>query len=131
MLQWMRPGPRGTRADLPDPVADGDHAVEALIEELVEVLGPPARQVDAVGLHHPHRVRMQASRLAAGAERLHAAVGEVLEQGLGHLRTGAVLGAEEEDPSRTTPPGTRGDLGADAARGAAPRRRRPAARRSA
>ena len=48
---------RELRADLPDAVAQRDHHVEALRDELVEVLGAVRADVDPALLHDPHRVR--------------------------------------------------------------------------
>ncbi len=41
------------RADLPDPVAEGDHVPETLPGEHVQVLGLLPGQVDAVPGYHP------------------------------------------------------------------------------
>ena len=57
-------------ADLADAVAQRDHHVEALRDELVEVLGAVAADVDAALAHHAHRVGMQRLRVAAGADGL-------------------------------------------------------------
>ena len=56
-------------ADLAHPVAEADHAVEALAGELAQVLRAAAGEVDAALAHHPHRVGMQRLGMAAGAAR--------------------------------------------------------------
>ena len=91
-------------ADLADPVAQRDHDVEALRDELVEVLGAVRADVDAALLHHPHRVGMQRLRMAARATRPRPCPSDiVLEQRLGDLRPCAVPGAQEQDPRPATP----------------------------
>ena len=86
------------RADLADPVAQRDHVAEPLPGELLQVLGPAPADVDAVLAHDPHRLRMQRLGTAARAGRLDRAPGQLSEQRLGHLRAGAVPGAEEQHP---------------------------------
>ena len=63
-------------ADLAHPVAQGDHAVEALAGELARGAWTraPAMSMPALA-HHPHRVGVQRLRMAAGAARLDRAAG--------------------------------------------------------
>ena len=49
-------------------------------------------------LQHPHRVRVQRLRMAAGATRLDDTAAESLGERLGDLRAGAVAGAQEQHP---------------------------------
>ena len=56
--------------DLADAIAERDHHVEAIGDELVEVLGAVAADVDPASLHDAHRVRMQRLGIAAGAGRV-------------------------------------------------------------
>ena len=97
------------RADLADPVAQADHVPEPLPGERVQVLDPVPADVDAVLAHDQHRVRVQRLGLAARAGRLDHVPAELSEQRLGHLRAGAVAGAQEQhagahpDPSPRVP----------------------------
>src|SRR4051812_33156236 len=85
-------------ADLAYAVAQADHVVEALGRELVEVLGSAPGQVDAAVAHHSHGVGVQRLWVAARARRAHGAAGELLGEGLGHLRARAVARAQEQHP---------------------------------
>jgi hypothetical protein len=60
------------------------------------VLGAPPAQIDPAGAHDAHRVGVQRLGVAPGAARLDRATAEPLGQRLGHLRAGAVAGAQEE-----------------------------------
>ena len=87
-------------ADLADSVAEGDHVVEAISGELVEVLAAPARHVDAVLGHHTDCVRVQVLGAAAGAGDLDPVAGSVREEGFGDLGAGTVSGAGKQHPYR-------------------------------
>src|SRR5918995_455139 len=85
-------------ADLPHAVAEADHVVEALPCELAEVLGAAARWVNPALAQDAQRVGVKRLGMAAGADRLDPAVGELLDQRLGDLRARAVPGTQEQDP---------------------------------
>ena len=85
------------RTGLGGVVADGDHGIEALAAELVEVLGALAGDVDPPPGHLGRGERVDARGLGAGARRFVTLAAERAEDRLGHLRAGAVVGAEEQD----------------------------------
>ena len=60
--------------------------------------------VDAVLAHDQYRVRVQRLGLAARAGRLDRVPAELAEQRLGHLRAGAVPGAQEQHPDADPDP---------------------------
>src|SRR5487761_88769 len=76
---------RELRAYLADAVAQRDDVVERLARELVQVLGPPARDVDASLGHGPDRVRVDALGMTSCAEDLHHGARDLLKEGLGQL----------------------------------------------
>ena len=86
------------RAHLADPVAEADHAVEPDVGELVQVFRASPGDVDPARPHHAHGAGVQWLGSAAGARRLDRPAGQVLAQRFGHLRAGAVAGAQEQDP---------------------------------
>jgi hypothetical protein len=73
------------RADVPHPVTQADHIVEALAGEQAQVFGGSARDVDAVSAHRHHGAGMQRLGMAAGAVGLDHSAALVLGEGLGHL----------------------------------------------
>jgi len=87
-------------ADFADLVAEGDHVVEAVPGELVEVFAAPSGQVDAVRAHDPRRVRVQRFGVAARAGHLDLPTGRVRQEGFGDLGPGAVAGTEKQHPHR-------------------------------
>ena len=91
------PGATGTRAHLPDPVAQRDHDVEAPPDELVDVLRAVRADVDPTLPHDADRVGMQRLRATAGRRGDDPPVRHRLEQRFGDLRTGAVPRAQEQD----------------------------------
>ena len=93
--------------DFPDPVAQRDHDVETLRDELVQVLGAVPADVDTAPLHHAHRVGVQRLRVAAGAVRSYCSGRHVFEERLRDLRARAVPRAQEQDalPATRTPRG--------------------------
>ena len=90
---------RELRAHLSDAVAEGDHGIEALGGELVEVLGAVGADVDAPPCGARGRRSGAAAWVAAGAAGLDRAGRQVLEQRLCDLRPSAVAGAEEQHPA--------------------------------
>ena len=72
-------------ADLANAIAQRDHQVEGLRDELVEVLAPIAAEVDASLADHAHGVGMQRLGVAPGADCLDRPRRELLEQGLRDL----------------------------------------------
>ena len=71
----------------------------------LEVLRALTGQVDAVLVpHHPHRVGVQRLGVAAGAVGLDQPTGASPGQRLGHLRAGAVAGAQEQHPRPSPAP---------------------------
>ena len=98
--------PRKLWADLAHLVAKGDHPVEAVTGEARERLRRTSRNIDAALGHGPHGVGMQRLGMAAGAPGLDRAGGAVLDEGLGDLRTGAVAGAQEQQPRSGASPRT-------------------------
>ncbi len=99
MLQWLVAGRWGnsgqTSRTLSQSVTTWSKRLRAVGPE---VLGGVAGDVDASLGHHLHRVGMQRLGVAARAAGVDGVVGVVLEQRLGHLGSGAVAGAEEQDP---------------------------------
>ena len=93
--------------DLPDPVAQRDHDVETLRDELVQVLGAVPADVDTALLHHAHRVGVQRLRVAAGAVGPNRSGRHVFEERLRDLRARAVPRAQEQDalPATRAPRG--------------------------
>src|ERR1035441_8574003 len=78
-------------------VAHGDHVVEGLAGEVVDVLGPVAADIDAEFRHHGDGFRPDTAGAGSGGVHLHAIAGHVAEQALRHLTAGGVAGAENED----------------------------------
>ena len=127
------PGELGTH--LAHPVAQRDHAVEARVDEAVEVLRAPVRRCRCPARPSPARRRGAAASGALPALRATTVWPlRSLEQRLGHLRARAVPGAEEQHAAASRP-GARGAVagvpGARERRDAARRRPRRAGRRSA
>ena len=89
---------REVRADLPDAVAQGDHRVEPLRAELVEVLGAVRADVDPVRTKDADGVGMQRLRMAARAGGLDRTGRHVVEQRFGDLGPRAVARAQEQHP---------------------------------
>ncbi len=85
-------------ADLTRLVAQGDHRIEALAGEGVQVPGAAVGEVDAEVLpHDPHRVGMQCGLgMCSGAARFDAAIRAVAQQRFGDDGTRAVAGAHEQ-----------------------------------
>ena len=132
---------RELRAHLADAVAQRDHLVEALGDELVEVLGAVRADVDATRPQHADRVRVQRLRVAAGAAGLDRAGRHVLDaaprrSGSGRCSrcTGTTPVADDADRPRRGPSGRRARHaapdGAHRPRSAAPRGRRRGRSRS-
>ena len=85
-------------ADLSNAVAEGDHHVEPLSDELVEVLGAVRADVDAPPLKDPHGVGMQRLRVAPRARRFDRPGRHVLERAPRPSATGRCFPC-----TRTTP----------------------------
>jgi hypothetical protein len=94
------------RTDLANAVAQGDHVIEVLVSEHAQVRRRAAAYVDASFAHHPDGVRVQRLGVAARAGGGHRPAGQVLKEGLGHLRPGAVPGAQGQHAGPC--PGPRG-----------------------
>ena len=99
MLQWMRSGPPGEDgARFAGVVADGDHIIELSPMNSFRCFDRwpptsiPRSAISADG------ERMDPRDLGAGARGLVPVAAELAENRLRHLRAGAVVGAEEEDP---------------------------------
>src|ERR1035441_5167195 len=78
-------------------VAHGDHVVEGLAGEAVDVLGPVAADIDAEFRHHGDGFRPDTAGAGSFRVPLHAIAGHVAEQALRHLTAGGVAGAKNED----------------------------------
>ena len=85
------------RAGESSPVANRDHIVERLANERQHRLAERAGPVDADLAQDRLCFRVHRSGLGSGRERLKVGAAELLEQGLGHLASGRVAGAYEED----------------------------------
>ena len=104
MLQCTRSGCDGNSGHTSlHPIAQRDHDVEALRDELIQMLDPVPADVDPALLHHPHCVGVQRLRMAAGRRSYDCPFRHRLEQRLRDLRTRAVPGAQEQDPRPPTP----------------------------
>src|SRR4029453_2479945 len=88
------------RAHFAHAVADRDDVVEGLVVEDIQMFGLLLADINAHSCHSPHRLRMHRGWLAAGAKGEHARAAEMSQECLGHLRTGTVMRAEEQDTSR-------------------------------
>ena len=98
-------GRRELGADLSNAVAQRDHDVEPLGDELAEVLGAVRTDVDATLLENADGIGMQWLRMATGAGGFDRPARQVDEQRLGDLGPRAVPGTQEQDslPAMRTP----------------------------
>src|SRR6188472_1283049 len=76
---------RKCRTDLANAVAQGDHAVEPLGTELVEVFGSASGDVEPVRAKDADGVRVQRFRVAPGARGVDRSGRHVLEERFGDL----------------------------------------------
>lgn len=89
---------RKVRAFLSGLIADRDHDIKAAVGHLLNRFRSMVRDVDADLAHDGHRQGMKACGAGSCAADLEAIARFVAEQSLGHLATGRVVGAQEEDP---------------------------------
>src|SRR5688572_33296047 len=92
-------GPAGTREDraaLARLVADRDHPVPGLAQELRDALAAVAADVDAHARHHRDRCGADAGDLGTRTGDLKTVAGPCAEHALGHLRPGRVVGTDEQ-----------------------------------
>src|ERR1035437_2215107 len=91
-------GPRGEHgAALVGVVAHGDHIVEGLSGEVIDVLGPMGADIDAEFRQHGDGFGPHSAGVGPGGVYLHAVASHVAKQALGHLAAGRVAGEEDED----------------------------------
>ena len=82
-------------------VADRDHVVERLVEELADRLRACVRPVDADLGERPDGQRIDASRVRAGRADVERGPAEPAEDRFGHLAPRRVAGAHEQHPDRS------------------------------
>ncbi len=106
-LDWVRDTPvqlsrpfRKHRTYLTHAVAHRNDIMEWLVDELAKVLRLLGADVNAQLGHDADRQRMNLARLAAGTEYRQAMLAALAQNALGHLRAGAVVGAQEEHAPR-------------------------------
>src|SRR6187401_3475921 len=90
-------GTRKDRAALAGLVADRDHPVPRLADELSDALAAVAADVDAQVRHHGDRLGADGCDLCAGAGDLETVPGPRAEHALCHLRPSRIVGAHEQD----------------------------------
>src|SRR5262245_27160521 len=90
--------------DLSNAIAQRDHHVEALRNELVEVLGAVGADVDPALSHDPYGIGVQRLGMTTGARCGDRAARTLFEDRLGHLRAGAVACAQEQHARSTATP---------------------------
>src|SRR5579871_3579625 len=87
------------RADLAHAITHRDNGVKMLVTKLVEVLGMRPPHLDAEVLHRTLGQGMNPfCWITSGALGFDVTMAQLPEQRFGHLRTGAVMGAEKQDP---------------------------------
>ena len=94
-------------ADLAHAIAQADHMVEPLPDELLQVLGATALDVEAAFAHHLHGGRVQRLGMAAGADHLHPDAADAAGGWPRPSGTGSCCRSQEQhpDPRRTAEPG--------------------------
>src|SRR6266851_7678704 len=79
-------------------IADGDHVVEVLAIEFLNVLGAVARHVDSQLRHHSDRLRANGARLRSCRKDLKPVFAKRTQEAFRHLASCRVSGAENEHP---------------------------------
>src|SRR5439155_2979860 len=77
--------------------AHGHDRIELVVHQLLDALRPLCGDVDPDLAHGLDRERFDEGRLDPGAHDLEAVAAKPAQQTLGHLRSGAVVDAKEED----------------------------------
>jgi len=85
-------------------VTKGNDKIEFLVRKLIDRLGPMLGNIDSHLLHRGHRQGMDRGGFRTGGEGLDLPRQVMVDQPLGHLAPGAVMGADEEDSFHEHPP---------------------------
>ena len=79
------------------PVAYRDHVVELLIFEFRNILGPLTTNIDPDLFHNFETFRMKPFWVSARTEYLEGITGQMSQDTFGHLASGGIACAEEQD----------------------------------